>query len=371
MARWRDLVDGFLEQIEEGVYRKGDRLPTSQELSKQAGVSTVTAHKALEELQRMGLVSRAGRRGTIVTGRARQVRNRIALIVDQIDFAQNFPRPELLAGIHSGLGDMNLTICDSKASAQREVDLLHRMSEEADGILCWPTGDERASEVLNRLVQKGFPLVLLDRIPEGVQAPSVLTDSVQATRSAAEFLIRKGHKRVALLTFDKPEISTVLERCGTFERILDEHGILDPKLVRRFPPSLEVKDRAHFSQVLRDALFTLLHRPNPVTAVFCVQDLLGAEVLKFGDEDGIRIPDDLEVVTFNDWPAAWLRKPWQAHRIAVRPMDMGRSAIASIHAQINGEPPVTMPIYIPTQFLPSDSLVTSIFDIHLDRPQEV
>lgn len=371
-ARWREISDGLLREIEEGVYKVGDRLPTSSELAHQTGVSLLTAHKALEELQRAGVVSRAGRRGTTVTGRNRNATNRIAFIVDQIDFAQNFPRPEMLAGIHAGLGDdYNLVICDSKASVEREIRHLNHMAEEADGILCWPTGDSQASEVLSKLAKSGKPLVLLDRVPDGVHADAVLTDSVPATRKAAEFLIERGHKRVGLLTFDKPEVSTVVERCSTFEQIMEEHGILAPELVRRFPASLEVKDRAHFSQVVSDALFALLNRPNPVTAVLCVQDLLGVEVLKFGEEEGVRIPDDLELVTFNDWPANWLRKPWQAHRIAVQPGDMGKMAIARLQSQIAGDAGELGVHHIPTVFIPSDSLVTSIFDIHLDRPQEV
>jgi DNA-binding LacI/PurR family transcriptional regulator len=371
-ARWREISNELRSEIEEGRYKPGDRLPTSSELARLTGVSLLTAHKALDELHRTGLVARAGRRGTTVRERSRPSTGRIAFIVDQIDFAQNFPRPELLAGIHAGLGEnYNLVICDSKASVEREVELLEQMAEEADGILCWPTGDHQASPALSRLVSRKTPLVLLDRVPEGVHADAVLTDSVPATRQAAEFLIERGHKRVALLTFDKPEISTVVERCGTFEKIMEEHGILAPELVRRFPASLEVKDRSHFSQVVHDALFTLLNRPDPATAVLCVQDLLGAEVLKFGEEEGVRIPDDFELVTFNDWPPSWLRKPWQAHRIAVRPSDMGKMAIDRLLAQIDGQAGELGVHHIPTVFVPGDSLVTSIFDLHLDRPQEV
>src|SRR5579872_5875457 len=139
--RWREIADDLLEKIERGVYQTGSRLPTSAQLAEQSGVSLVTAHRALEELQRAGIVNRAGRRGTTVAKREKKRTGRIALIVDQIDFAQNFPRPELMAGIHAGLGtDYSLDICDSKASVDREIELLNRMAGDSDGILCWPTG---------------------------------------------------------------------------------------------------------------------------------------------------------------------------------------------------------------------------------------
>jgi DNA-binding LacI/PurR family transcriptional regulator len=371
-ARWRQISDVLLAKIEEGEYKAGDRLPTSAQLAEQSGVSLLTAHKALDELQRSGYVDRAGRRGTIVTDRKKTKTGRIAFIVDQIDFVHNFPRPELLDKIHAGLGgEYNLVICDSKASVEREIELLGQMAEETDGILCWPTGDEKAAPAIAELVAKKTPLVLLDRIPGNVHADAVLTDSVPATEQAAEFLIRRGHKRVALLTFDKPEISTVLERCGTFERIMDQHGILAPELVRKFPASLEVKDRTHFDQVFHDAIFTLLNAPSPATAILCVQDLLGVAVLKFVEEQGLSIPDDLEVVTFNDWPAHWLGRPWQAHRIAVQPGDMGRTAIGRLLAQIAGDAGEPGTHHIPTMFIPADSLVGSVYDLNRQRPLEV
>lgn len=369
-ARWREISDDLLGKIRDGFYNPGDRLPTSAEIAKAAGVSLLTAHKAMEELQRTGVVSRAGRRGTTVSKRVST--QRIALIVDQIDFAQNFPQPDLLAGIHAGLGEeYDLVICDAKASVGREIELLNRMADQVDGILCWPIGDDHSSPTLSQLVSRRKPLVLLDRVPVGVEADAILTDSVPATTQALEFLIARGHERIALLTFDKPEVSTVSERCGTFERVLRAHGLFASDLVRKFPASLEVKDRAHFAQAVHDALFRLLSRPNPITAVLCVQDLLGVEVLKFGEEEGVRIPDDLELVTFNDWPLNWLQKPWQAHRIAVHPRDMGAMAIQRLLAQINGNAGELGAHHVPTMFIPADSLVPATFDLHLDRPQEV
>jgi len=370
--KWREIADELVSQIENGVYEPGVRLPTSSLLAEQTQVSRLTAHKALEELQRTGFVTRDGRRGTVVLKRERKKTGRIALIFDQVDFIQNFPRPELLDGIHLGLRpDQNLVICDSRASSQREIDLLREMADSTDGIICWPTGDERAAPVITELVEKNIPLVLLDRIPGNVHADAVLTDSVSSTRQAAEFLIARGHKRVGLLTFDKPEVSTVVERCGTFERIMAEHGLAAPDLVRRFPSSLEVTDRSHFTQVFQDALFALLHRPSPATAVLCVQDLLGVAVLKFAEETDLNIPDDLEIVTFNDWPPHWLGRPWQAHRIAVQPQDMGKSAIKRLLAQIDGDAGELGTHHIPTIFVPADSLVGSTIDLRLDRPLEV
>jgi DNA-binding LacI/PurR family transcriptional regulator len=153
--------------------------------------------------------------------------------------------------------------------------------------------------------------------------------------------------------------------------MLAEHAIESPELVRKLPPSLEVQDRDHLPQVLHDALFALLNGPAPATALFCVQDLLGLAALKYAEEMDLKVPDDLEIVTFNDWPPHWLGRPWQAHRIAVQPADMGQAAIARLMAQIHGTAGDLAKHHIPTVFIPADSLVGSTYDLNLDRPREV
>jgi len=359
-SRWRAIAEKYRAEIESGRLPAGERIPSSTSLAELEDVSRLTAHRAVEELQRLGLVTRDGRRGTVVLPRKRATTGRIALILDQVDYEHSFPRPELLGGIHAGLGeDYSLVICDSKANPAREIELLNKMAEETDGILCWPTDDSRAASAINDLAARGVPLVLLDRVPRGAKAHAVVSDSVTATRQAMEFLLERGHRRIALLTFDKPDVTTVTERCGTFEAILDERELGAPDLIRRFPTSLEVSERAYFDQAVCDALFRLVRSPEPATAVLCVQDLFGVAALECAAAMDMKIPDELEVVTFNDWPPAWLRRPWQAHRIVVQPDEMGRAAIASLRTQIarkSGEPEVHR---IHAKFIAADRALTT------------
>ncbi|MBS1701055.1 MAG: GntR family transcriptional regulator [Armatimonadetes bacterium] len=358
--RWREIADDLSFEISTGKYGPGDQLPSAAALAEATSVSRLTANRALEELQRQGAVVRDGRRGTVVAPRAKRRTGRIALIVDQIDHIQNFPRPELLAGIHDGLGDeFNLLLCDAKADPKREIDLLNQMADECDGILCWSTDGSRAGEAMNRLRAKGIPLVLLDRIPDGALADAVVPDSVNATREALEYLIAEGHTRIALFTFDKPDVSTVVERCSTYEAIMAEHGLETNGLVRKFAPSLEVSDRAYFDQAVSDALFAMARSENPVTAVLCIQDLIGYAVLAGAENLGLEIPNQLEVVTFNDWPPIWLRRPWQAHRITILPEQMGSKAIELLRAQIDGQSTEHGTYRIPAKFVAVDGLFSS------------
>lgn len=362
-SRWRAIAEGYRAEIESGRLAPGAQLPSSEAIAERTGVSRLTAHKAVEELQRLGLVVRDGRRGTRVLPRRRPTTRRIALILDQVDYEHGFPRPELLAGVHEGLGtDYELVLCDAKANPAREIDLIRRMADETDGILCWPSDKSEAATALNEVVARGVPLVLLDRVPRGAEAHAVVGDGGDATRQAVEFLLARGHRRIGLLTFDKPGVSTVVERCETFETVLAERDCAASDLIRRLPSSLEVSERDHLESAVGDALFRLVRSPQSATAVFCVQDLLGYAVLEAAADMDLAIPGDVEVVTFNDWPPSWLRRPWQAHRIAFQPGEMGRAAIGLLRSQIEGTAGAPSVQRIPAKLVPAEGVLATFPD---------
>jgi DNA-binding LacI/PurR family transcriptional regulator len=357
-SRWREIAEQLHGEIVRGVYKPGDRLPSSEAAAKTYDVNRLTAHKAIEELQRLGLVERKGRSGTIVRDLTLKNTRRIAFVVDQIDYAHSFPQPRLMNGIHQGLGlDYDLVICDSKADQDREIELLRRMAKECDGILCWPMDDSIAGETMNELMALGTPIVQLDRIAEGSKTPSVVVESRRSTKEATNFLVDRGHQRIGLLTFNKPHVSTILERCSAFEETLEERGLASPNLVRRFPAEIELSDRAALDQVICDAIFTLTHGPNAITAVFCAQDLIGSAVLATLDRLDLPDPQHFDIVIFNDWPTQWLQNPWNAHRILVNPQEMGIKAVSLLRDLIHGVQPDNIHAQVGATFLDADRIL--------------
>jgi DNA-binding LacI/PurR family transcriptional regulator len=230
-------------------------------------------------------------------------------------------------------------LCDAKADTEREATLLRRMAKECDGILCWPMDDSTAGPVMNEILGLGTPIVQLDRVAEGSETPSVVVESTRSTKEATNFLIDRGHKNIGLLTFNKPHVSTIVERCAAFESTLAERGLDAPNLVRRFPAEIELAERPFLDQVICDALFALTHGPNAITAVFCAQDLIGSAVLETLGQLDLPDPENFDIVIFNDWPTEWLFKPWNSHRILVNPNEMGRKAVAILRDLIGGTPP--------------------------------
>jgi len=355
-SRWRAIADKYVADIQSGRLGPGDRLPSDAALAEICGVSRVTAHKALAELRRLGLVTRNGRNGTSVSAQERQSTGRVALVLDQVALQRDFPRTDLLAGIHEGLGQFgNLLWCDSERDPERERNFLQRMPKETDGILCWPTGHAKSNVVLNDLTKRRVPLVLLDRVPKDVQAHAVVSDSSGATHHAMSHLIERGHRRIGLLSFDKPNVSTVQERVGGYAQVMEENGLPTNGLYRRFPASLEFGDSEFFSQAVYDAVFTLVKSSEPATALFCIQDMFCAAAMDAVMRIGLSIPEDLEIVAFNDWPLHMLLRPWQVHRIYTRATDIGRIAAKVLLSQIGGEWTEPSVHRVPADFVLADA----------------
>lgn len=323
---WRTIAD-IAAQIESGALREGEKIPSGDELAQRWGVSRHTAHRAIEELQRQGIVLRQRRWGTIVTERKRTLTGRVGFLADQFAPDYNFPSSDLMRGIQDSLGEhFHLMIAESKGDCDAEIRQLRRFQEQADGIILYPTSRPRSCAAIQRLVDSGFPTVILDRLPEGVKADAVTSDNEAATLMAIRALEQCGHRRIGFFSFHKPDFSTVVERHAAYQLALREAGVADvSELTRWFPTELDCNPQG-FVQSVFDSLFTLTHQDRPITALFCVQDSFAVGALEACERMGLSVPDELEIATFNDWPPMMLRTPWNIHRIVQRNYDIGRAA---------------------------------------------
>jgi DNA-binding LacI/PurR family transcriptional regulator len=257
------------------------------------------------------------------------------LLVDIFAPQTNFPSSDFIQGIHDRLGeDVQLVIASSNRDWQQEARQLQKLAGEVDGLLLWPTASPQNTPLIRQLVDDGFPIVILDRVPEGVCSNSVVSENEAVTLHAIRLLEARGHRQIGFFSFDKPGFSSVSERHSAYKKALAEVGISDPTQYTRWFLN-EFNDRPqHFYQAVRDALFTLTHQPERITALFCVQDSLAALAIQACEELGISIPENLELVTFNDWPPLMLRIPWCVHRIVQRSYEIGSLAADLLLNQI-------------------------------------
>jgi LacI family transcriptional regulator len=161
----------------------------------------------------------------------------------------------------------------------------------ADGILVLSL--QPPARDLARLVSSGMPIVLVD--VHGDAVPSVLTDDVAGGRLATDHLLGLGHRRIAFIGEDPANdlgFSATAKRELAYRSCMAAAGVEpDPGLVAYCP---------HDKVLAEAAAMGLLAAPDRPTAVFASSDVQALGVLAAASAAGLRVPEDLSVVGYDD-----------------------------------------------------------------------
>jgi DNA-binding LacI/PurR family transcriptional regulator len=158
-----------------------------------------------------------------------------------------------------------------------------------------------SSDLAARCAATGIPVVLFNRAHDDANLSAVTSDNVAGGRALADFLCSLGHERIAYIA-GFPEATTQRDREAGFRAGLASHG-----------QSVFARAEGNFDyKTAQAAARELFARPNRPDAVFVANDHMAfavMDVLRF--ELGLRIPEDVSVVGFDDVPPA----SWPAYNL--------------------------------------------------------
>jgi len=182
---------------------------------------------------------------------------------------------------------------DENLDKEKEyVDMI--LSTRVDGVLFAPAGDA-SDKHLETLIRHNIPFVLIDREVPGVESDMVLGDSKEGARQLVEHLVSLGHRRIALIN-GSPDVSTARHRYAGYRDALKLNDIpFDEELV------FEVGYKQLTDSGVIDALLALPERP---TAIFAANNFLALGAIRELRGKGLRVPDDISVVCFDDLGAS-------------------------------------------------------------------
>jgi LacI family transcriptional regulator len=184
----------------------------------------------------------------------------------------------------------NVILCNTEGSYDREqiyVDLL--IEKQVDGLIFVAAGDQ--SESLRSLLEEDVLVVLIDRRVPGIDVDVVLSDNRQGGYLATRHLIDLGHSRIACLA-GPSNVTPSSERVTGYLQALREAGLApDEKLI----VSGNFRAESGF-QIIQD----LLRLPEPPTAVFASNDLMAIGAMRAAAQNGLRVPEDISIVGFDD-----------------------------------------------------------------------
>jgi LacI family transcriptional regulator len=252
----------------------------------------------------------------------------------------------ILAGAAEALSERNLQIVLSPTGHEhdREVSVLDRLRSLTDGALI--ILPEESSEELARLLDRGYHFVVLDPLmPLDERIPSVSAAHASGADQAMRHLLELGHRRIAQITGPRGWVATEDRRRG-YRAALAAAGILpDPALEVGAEPEIEPG---------REAAEKLLDLPRPPTAIFAFNDNIAIGAIRAARARGLRVPDDLSIVGFDDVEYATIVTP--ALTTVRQPLaEMGRTAVSLLNRLLDRQRFETLHLELATRLVVRES----------------
>jgi LacI family transcriptional regulator len=283
---------------------------TIRQVARHAGVSPMTVSRVInggacvrsdtrqrveQAISDLGYVP-----NTLARGLSRRATSTIALIVPDV------ANPFFTKIVH-GAEDVarragfRPILCNTEESlALEQASLRQMVAYRVAGLLIAPVNDSSRRE-LRRLEQHGMPYVLMDRSVANLTCDLVQSDSIGGARRLVEHLLDLGHRRIAFIG-SQPNISTARDRLRGYREALQRAGIpQDETLV--VESTFQVESGYAAAQHLLD-------RARPPSAILAVNNFVAVGVVRAARERGLRIPEDLALVCFDDVEHAALLCPF-------------------------------------------------------------
>jgi DNA-binding LacI/PurR family transcriptional regulator len=330
------------------------RMTVSNAFSRPDQLSADLRSRILAAADELGYVGPDPAARALARGRTGSVG--LLLTDDLSDAFQDAVATEFLTSVSDALNQEGLavTLLTSNSSTGAPASYIPARDVAMDGAIIYIC--DPASPDIEWLQRRGLPLVSVDRDPSPT-APSVNVDDRAGARAAAQHVVDLGHRRVGIITlatpFDvesgQPANRPAIERQVGWREALEPVGIEPVVVAAQSRPHLAVEDVAR----------ELLDRPDRPTAVLCFSDAFAVATIRVAASLGLRVPEDLSVVGYDDSPLATAVRP-QLTTVRQEVSTKGREAVRALMAMMRtpkqaGGPAEPERVLLPTSLVVRES----------------
>jgi LacI family transcriptional regulator len=297
-------------------------------------VSPATRERVVDAMARTGYV--VNREARALAGGRHQV---IGLLVPDLDTSYGW---EILRGIDEELAvaSYDLMLYTTHRRMSRESEFVLSLTQgSTDGLLMILPMDP--GSYVDSIRRRDFPYVIIDHTGVDEEGPSVGATNRLGAIDAVNYLLSLGHRRIGFVT-GIPEMGCAQERLFGYQEALIAAGLpLDASLVQE----------GNFRQPLAyECTRRLLALPDPPTAIFAANDISAYGVMDAARDAGLRIPDHISVVGFDDIPSSAHTNP--SLTTIRQPMrEMGRLATRMLFELIDDPKRGVERIALPTELV--------------------
>lgn len=250
----------------------------------------------------------------------------IGVIVPNLDYVLSM----MVRGIDEVALEAGYTvmICQSNESFGREILNTRRLLDSlVDGFIISVSSETKTFDHFKKIQEKNIPMVVFDRVTPALIAPSVRLDNEMGGFIATEHLLEEGYKRIAILAGPK-NLGISNSRMDGYLSALKKHKIKkDEDLIIHCDFN---QDYAFFAT---QELLAMKKRPD---AIFTISDRMAIGAMLAIKKKGLRMPEDIGLVGFNNEPVVSLVTP-QISSVDMSAFEIGKAAaklfIETMHDQ--------------------------------------
>lgn len=308
--------------------------------NKSKGVGEDTRKRILELVEQYHYQPSAVARG-LVTKKSKI----IGLIIPDIT---NPFYPKLAKGVEDVAHERgyNIILCDGNNSEEKEANYLDFLNEHYVSGIIYNNFHNISETTLNKILKGSLPLVFIDSKIDVPGCKCVYIDNQKAMYDLIQYLIDIGHRRIGFIAGPLGSYSTDERYKGYLKALEDNQIPLDEDLM------------VQGDYVLTEgynAMGRLLDRNVDMTVVACCNDLMAIGALEKLEEQGIKVPDELSLVGFDNIDMTRLVRP-KLSTVAQPIYEMGREAAQMIINTIEGISKIKRDKVFQPEFIIRDSV---------------
>ncbi|TQR18414.1 catabolite control protein A [Psychrobacillus vulpis] len=284
-------------------------------------VKPATRQKVLAVIERLDY-----RPNAVARGLASKKTKTVGVIIPDIS---NVFYAELVRGIEdiATMYRYNIILTNSDQQEDKEVQLLSTLySKQVDGVVMM--SDQVTKEMLHEMERSHVPIVLAGTIESSNSFPSVNIEYDKAAVDAVNRLLQNGHKRIAFVSGSMASAINQEHKLFGYEKALDAASIeIDSDLI------VGVENTYDDGLLAWEKLSKL---DNPPTAFFADNDEIAIGLIHGAQDNGLRVPEDIEVISFENSKLARMVRP-QLTSVVLPLYDIGAVSMRLLTKYMNKE----------------------------------
>ena len=302
-----------MRSVKEGRVKKLTRVrATIKDVAKEAGVSIATVSRIVNDIS--GQYNEKTKKRVVQTieklnyqpnAIARSLRNRKTRTIGfMVPGLQPF-FAEVLEGVQSVARKKgySIVLCNTDYDPkQEEAYVVNLLERRVDGVIF--TSGVMQDEHILRLKEEGIPIVLIEKFMQSSDIPAVVIDNLSAAKKGVKHLLSLGYRKIGYISAPL-ELMSLRERFEGYKQALLENQIPYDSSVVYIEKTIKKENLRSGYKIMK----RILHQGNFPRAFFIVSDTLAVGAIKAIKDCGMKVPDDIAIVGFDDIDIASFSDP--------------------------------------------------------------